>query len=191
MSLRRLPLSVRLAWAHAEQPGKPRKTENGPGSRGRLRPTSVRPLRGDGTRRALPDAARERNQDISASTQRRCGDGDGRLGIDGEVQLVWGPAIVLRDLLPFLLPNVAEQAVTGRHQPARRPPGMRTPGTYEHGTTRGSTGITCLLIRRAGFETLAADSVLAAQRPYFRWLTDASTVLLELCMFTLPHAELT
>src|SRR5437879_1470030 len=48
-----------------------------------------------------------------------------------------------------------------------------------------------LLIRRAGFETLAAHSVLAAQRPYFRWLTDASILLLELRMFTLPHADLT
>ena len=153
------------------------------------------PIAGDGTRRALPDAARERNQDISASTQRRCGDGDGRLGIDGEVQLVWGPAVVLRDLLPFLLPNVAEQAVTGRHQPTRRSAYFNSIpaliSTNEHESIQTNEGCACLLIRRAGFETLAAHSVLAAQRPYFRWLTDASTVLLELCMFTLPHAELT
>src|SRR5947209_6389436 len=45
---------------------------------------------------------------------------------------------------------------TGQHE-GRRVPGPT--GTNEHGAARGGTDITCLLIRRAGFETLAAHSV--------------------------------
>jgi hypothetical protein len=67
---------------------------------------------------------------------------------------------LFRDLLPFLLPNAAARTSTGQHWATRGAVHFSSipvlTSTNEHKAIQANTGYACLLIRRAGFETLAA-----------------------------------
>src|SRR5437016_4788116 len=79
---------------------------------------------------------------------------------------------LLRDLLPFLLPNAAARTSTGQHWAIRGAVHFSSipvlTSTNEHKAIQVNTGYACLLIRGAGFESPAAHRLDVRRRLAFR-----------------------